>query len=59
MLLFALNLVTLLVQIQCELNKLLIVSTLQRCWKIKKTTKKFSLDLNGENFLFRTFQVEC
>ena len=42
-LLFALNLVTLLMQIQYELNKLLIVNALQRCWKIKKTTKKFSL----------------
>ena len=50
MLLFALNLVTLLMQIQYEWNKLLIVNALQRCWKIKKTTKKFSLDLNGENF---------
>ena len=38
-LLFALNLVTLLMQIQFELNKLLIVNALQRCWKIKKQQK--------------------
>ena len=39
LLLFALNLVTLLMQIQFELNKLLIVNALQRCWKIKKQQK--------------------
>ena len=39
MLLFALNLVILLMQIQYELNKLLIVNALQRCWKIKKQQK--------------------
>ena len=38
-LLFALNLVTLLMQIQYGLNKLLIVNALQRCWKIKKQQK--------------------
>ena len=38
-LLFALNLVTLLMQIQYEWNKLLIVNALQRCWKIKKQQK--------------------
>ena len=39
LLLFALNLVTLLMQIQYGLNKLLIVNALQRCWKIKKQQK--------------------
>ena len=38
-LLFALNLVILLMQIQYELNKLLIVNALQRYWKIKKQQK--------------------
>ena len=42
-LLFALNLVILLMQIQYELNKLLIVNALQRCWKIKKQQKSSPL----------------
>ena len=43
MLLFALNLVTLLMQIQYEFNKILIQNALQRCCKNKKRQKKFSL----------------
>ena len=42
-LLFALNLVTLLMQIQYEFNKILIQNALQRCCKNKKRQKKFSL----------------
>ena len=57
-LLFALNLVTLLMQIQYELNKLLIVNALQRCWKIKKNNKKvLPFKIKRELFYLEHFKL--